>query len=331
MFPRTDSLDNVTDLAKAQHGVLARRQLVAMGMSSTTVRRRVGAWTVLLPGVYLTTPTFDEPTHLARTWAGILYAGDDACAWALTAGILHGLVGEDERTPAPWRDVALGELAGSGIHVLTPGRKLRGQPGYAFSREISGGRITKPGLDPPRTGIDDTVLDMCAASSADEVVTWLTRACQRRLTTVRALRGRLEARPTLRHRGLIQEILMDVEAGAATALERHGLRDVFRAHGLPEAQWQMRGGGHIIDAVFPLYRVVVEFDGRIGHVEEGLFRDRRRDNKHTVRGMSTLRYGWEDVVGDPCGVAAEIAVMLSSRGWPGTPEPCPGCVNRPIV
>jgi hypothetical protein len=43
-----------------------------------------------------------------------------------------------------------------------------------------------------------------------------------------------------------------------------------------------------------------------------------------------LRYGWRDVVGDPCGVAAQVAVLLTARGWSGTPQPCGAtCWLRP--
>jgi len=40
----------------------------------------------------------------------------------------------------------------------------------------------------------------------------------------------------------------------------------------------------------------------------------------------TLRYGWREMAGDPCGVAGEVAAVLGRLGWPGRPNSCgPGC------
>jgi hypothetical protein len=60
--------------------------------------------------------------------------------------------------------------------------------------------------------------------------------------------------------------------------------------------------------------VIVELDGRVGHVEDGASRNRRRDNISTVLGRVTLRYGWVDTVHDSCGTAAEVAQVLRGRG-----------------
>ena len=102
---------------------------------------------------------------------------------------------------------------------------------------------------------------------------------------------------------------------------------MLRPHPLPVQRLQHRtgSGNRIADAAVIAYRVLIEFDGRIGHVEEGAFRDRRRDNAHTLDGWVTLRFGWADVTADPCGVAAEIARLLTLRGWPGPFSPCPNC------
>ena len=42
--------------------------------------------------------------------------------------------------------------------------------------------------------------------------------------------------------------------------------------------------------------------------------------------LQSLRYGWRHVRSDPCGTATQVAKVLRSRGWPGSPKPCsPGC------
>ena len=58
-----------------------------------------------------------------------------------------------------------------------------------------------------------------------------------------------------------------------------------------------------------------------GALEEA-FRDRRRDNRATRAGDLALRYGWREVVGALCEVAAEVAEVMHGQGWAGRPRPC---------
>ncbi len=73
------------------------------------------------------------------------------------------------------------------------------------------------------------------------------------------------------------------------------------------------------------YLLIIELDGWVGHVDQGRHRDRRRDNEHATSGALTLRFGWEEVTGEPCAVARDVAEVLVARGWSGFPVSCPGC------
>lgn len=140
---------------------------------------------------------------------------------------------------------------------------------------------------------------------------------------------RLEERRRLPHRLLITEILRDITAGATSHLELRALRDVLSNHGFPEFTMQAAGSGQQrVDVLFAAHRVIVEFDGRPGHTGEGAFRDMRRDNAHLLSGYATLRFGWDDVVRDPCGVARQIAQLLRQAGWDGFFDPCAHCASR---
>jgi very-short-patch-repair endonuclease len=133
-------------------------------------------------------------------------------------------------------------------------------------------------------------------------------------------------RATLRHRALLLEVLADVEAGATTPLEQRALRRVFGAHGLGvRLQYRPGGGNRIVDAAIVEFGILIELDGRVGHVEEGAFRDRVRDNAHVLDGWITLRFGWFDIIADPCAVAAQIAALMRQRGWSGALRRCPDC------
>ncbi len=57
----------------------------------------------------------------------------------------------------------------------------------------------------------------------------------------------------------------------------------------------------------------------VANVTEGQVRDRRRDNRHTKTARPSLRDGWHEVSGEPCGVATEVAEALIGRGWAGYP------------
>ena len=81
------------------------------------------------------------------------------------------------------------------------------------------------------------------------------------------------------------------------------------------------------DVLYSDYLVAVETDGKLAHPLEARWGDVRRDNAAAADGIITLRYGWSDITMRPCFVAAEVAAVLSGRGWPGPVRPCgPGCV-----
>ncbi len=280
-------------------------------------------WCRLAPGVYLAGPTGVAAPFLARVWAGVLLGGDGARAWSMTAALLDGLadpgVEGSERVDAGAAEV---------VHVIVPGRDVGPHPGFAFARERPGVRLPSRSIDPARTRIEDTTLDLCAAADTDQdVITWITRACQRRLTTPERLARRLEERTRVRRRRLIRTVLVDASQGVTSHLELRALRTVFRPHGLP-FQLQARLGARIADAMCREFAVIVELDGRVGHTEEGAFRDRHRDNLHAAAGLVTLRFGWWDLVNDPCGVAQEIRAVLVARGWSAPPPPCSRCRRR---
>lgn len=127
--------------------------------------------------------------------------------------------------------------------------------------------------------------------------------------------------------GLLREVLADIDDGVPSPLELHYRRDVERCHRLPpgarnEVEVQRLGGRWYRDVRYSAWYVIVELDGREAHPAEGAFRDMGRDNVAVADGDVVLRYGWRDIVGDPCGVAAQVGVVLALHGWTGRPQPC---------
>jgi hypothetical protein len=183
----------------------------------------------------------------------------------------------------------------------------------------------------PRTTVDDTVLDLIAAArNFDEAYGWISRAVGRRLTTPQSLSKALARRSRMRWRGWIAAALHDAADGVHSPLERNYVHGVERAHGLPRARRQARrrhgSGTKYLDNLYEDYGVCVELDGTCAHPAEGRWRDTHRDNANLLQDTQTLRYGWPDATENRCGTAAEIAAVLSRRGWTGTLRACgPGC------
>lgn len=206
------------------------------------------------------------------------------------------------------------------------GRHLTDREWVRFVQERDRVRKRSSRAEPPRTRVEDTVLDLCAGAPESVVIDRITAAVQRRLTTCSALQAALDAR-RIANRRFVQAVVNDVASGVHSGLEHTYLHDVERAHGLADGSRQRarpnRNG--FLDVLYEEFSLVVELDGRVGHVGEGRWRDRRRDNVHTRAGLRTLRFGWHEVTHEPCAVALEVAEVLIGLGWPGYPGRCPRC------
>jgi hypothetical protein len=301
-------------LLRTQRGIIASWQAEPTGLSPRRAESlvRAGHWQRLHHGVYATFT--GEPPRDAILWAAVLRTGRHSILSHETAAELDGLI--DKRSKL--------------LHVTVPvAERPRPIPGFVLhsSRRIP--EVRHPGLLPPRTMIEETVLDLAEnAGSFDNVVALLARACQRRLTFPWVMRDRAQMRARLRWRTEILQALADVEAGVHSPLEYRYLRDVERAHGLPTAERQARAaqGGRTIyrDVFYRQYGVVVELDGRASHADRRL-QDNRRDNAAAARGVITLRYGWPDVTEHSCETASEVGQTLARRGWSGPLKRCHRC------
>jgi very-short-patch-repair endonuclease len=304
------------ELAEPQSGVVSRRQALDAGMTSEAIawQLRRARWQQLQWGVYalFTGP----PGRDAVLWAAVLRAGRNAVLSHQTAAELAHL------TDRP------SDL----VHVTIPGsRRVRPIPGLVIYNSASIDRARHPCLAPPRTRLEETVLDLAgAATTFDDACEWVTRACGRRFTTEKRLLEAMTNRVRLRWRGPLTQVLSEPGGGVHSVLEFRYFRDVERAHCLPSAQRQARvvrdGRSAYRDAYYAKYRVVVELDGRVAHPGDTRWRDIRRDNAAVADGGVTLRYGWSDVTRDSCRTAGELARVLVQRGWVGAPKLCsPNC------
>ena len=309
-------IDVWAELAAEQAGVLARRQLRRLRIGRGFVRSQLRArrWQRVFPGTYA---VFTGPLPpLSRVWAAVLYAGDQAVASHRTAAWLQHLVDE-----LPDR-----------LDVCVPhGRRHRGsRPGVRVrqSRHLAARR--HPAQCPPRTRIEETLLDLLDDTrDRERVIGLVLRACQRRLTT--ATRIRAKTRSRMKWRTLVSDLLADVRAGIASALERRYRKDVELPHGLPRGIRNRgdgeRGRRRYRDVRYDPWRLIVELDGRAAHPDEWREHDDLRDNELVeTEGTTTLRYGWVAVCARPCDTAGQVGRILRERGWRGVIRRCgPGC------
>jgi len=297
-------------LIARQHGVVTASQAAQHGVTRGAVRAHLanGRWQRVFDRVYA---TFSGPLpRRALLWAVALRAGPTALLSHRTAGELNGLLDEP----------------GNPIHVtITNERRLRRLPGVRVHRSSPGFARAHPSRLPPQTRVEETVLDLSQlATTADDAVGWVALACGRRLTTPARIAGAARRRTRMRWRREIEHACADVAKGCHSVLELRYLRDVERAHGLPEADRQTTVGDagqrSYDDVRYREFEVAVELDGRRYHPDER--RDEVRDNARAATGLSVLRYDWAAVTIRPCSVAREVAHALAARGWSGTPKRC---------
>jgi very-short-patch-repair endonuclease len=315
---RDETLRSAQGLLRCQGGVLTRAQALDAGLTdrAIAVRLHSGRWQRLHTGVYATFS--GEPPRDSRLWAAVLRAGPGAALSHQTAAELYGLTVPGNRLTVPTPM----------IHVTVPSGSPVTRPVGTVVRYS--GRLDQtrhPVLTPPRTRIEDSVLDLIEiCGSMDEAVSLILRANASRRTTPERILAAMLRRPRMPRRTALLQALGAAEEGAHSLLEFRYITRVERPHGLPSPRRQnpvrRSGRSQYQDLSYDDYALVVELDGREAHPEWFRWADIRRDNANAATGQVTLRYGWDDVTERPCRTALEIAATLREHSWTGTLRRC---------
>jgi hypothetical protein len=312
------------ELLASQDGIIGRTQGAEFGLSPYAMRHRVrGAdWQRLQRGVYATFS--GEVKREAQLWAALLRAGPEAVLSHQTAAELYGLL----KQPS------------SMIHLTVPAMTNPARSGKISGVVVHRSRIIEatrhPALLPPRTRIEETVLDLIADMDdpADRYDV-ICRAIGSRLTTAERLWHALDGRSRFPGRREAESALGDAGQGALSNLERWYLRGVERRHKLPVAtrQARIRDGGNskniYLDNLYEEYLLCVELDGKAAHPETGQWGDKRRDRRNlALEKIVTMRFGYLDLRTQEaqCRTASEVVRVLRDRG-PRVGARCrlPGC------
>jgi very-short-patch-repair endonuclease len=301
-----------------QNGVISRPQVLEAGGTDNDIERMLRRRDLVTVhrGVYI--DHTGGLTRLQRAWAAVL---------AVWPAALAG----DSALPG-----ALGRSRGEDLEIaVDETRRVAAPPGTRVRRVVDLAHKVQWAAAPPQMLIEHAALDAASHRLRKDDVAGayavLARACGSRVTNPARISKTLHERTRVTRRDLIAGMLDDLAAGADSVLERGYLLGVERQHGLPRGTRQRRSDatGHrtLQDVRYGDYGVIVELDGRETHdTASARDADAARDLAElAVTGDVTLRLTYGQVYRDRCRTAALVARVLQSRGWQGTPRPCPQC------
>ena len=288
-------------LAAGQHGVVASRQLGAIGLgpNAIRVRREGGRLHPLHRGVYAVGHTV--LTHNGRRMAAVLAVGPTAVLFRRDAAALTGL------RPS----------ARAAFEVLVPGLGRRSRPGIEVHcvRTLHPDDVTAvDGI--PCTAWPRTILDCADVLPPRGVERLLDAAVELRLYDERLLRAVLDRSPGRRATTVLRAVLATHVAG--TTATRNDFEEAFLAlcarHDLPRPEVDVPFGPYTADFLFRAEHVIVECDSRAYHSSPGAMRkDRRRDLALQAEGWEVVRLTWEQITREPAPTAAALRSVLARR------------------
>jgi very-short-patch-repair endonuclease len=289
------------ELAARQHGVVTRRQLLALGFGRRSIEHRVarGRLFPVSLGVYAVGwPALDR----RRQWMAAVLAGGDGAALSHRSAAALYEMGDEGR----WIEVSVRRPC----ELRRPGIRFRGRPSLRAEDIVLRDGI--PTTSPARTLVDlATELEPVALERA------VNDADKRDLIDPEALRAELKrfcGTPGVRPlRQLLDKHFFRL---SDSDLEIY-FRRIVRAARLPiplTKQWVNR---FEVDFFWPDLGLIVETDGlRYHRTPSAQLRDARRDRAHVMAGMTPLRFTHYEVRYEPGRVGAALvrtAAMLRRR------------------
>lgn len=301
----------ILELARDQHGVVGRRQLIDAGVSSSRIdyRLRTGRLSTLFRGVYAVGPITDP---LQRPMAAALAAGDDAWVGFRSAVALWEF-GRSAWSAAPQRAPF---DSGAPIHILALRDIRSSDPGLRFHRTATlapddvtvrhGVPVTRPAR---------TILDFATHAPRRDLEYAIGRAHRAGQLQPDDLRHLLVRFPRRRGVRLLRQILDEMSDPPFVRSEaEHRLFALLRTAGLPLPRLNVRVLGYEVDFYYPDERLVIEVDGRAYHSGDPAFeRDHERDNTLTAAGYEVIRLTWRRITREPDAVIGLVARTLGRR------------------
>ncbi|HET9678011.1 MAG TPA: type IV toxin-antitoxin system AbiEi family antitoxin domain-containing protein [Solirubrobacterales bacterium] len=290
----------MAQLARRQHGVVARRQLLALGMSDKAVEGRLqrGQLHELFRGVYVV--GVRRISQKGRWMAAVLAAGDRAVLSHRSAARLWRLL-----PPAAEKvDIS-----------CVRGRVVRRKGIVSHEAVMQNDEwLVRDGI--PVTSPFRTVFDLAAVAPMRELERAFHEAEARELRDRVSLPMLLDRYPGRRGTARVRALLgaredpgitrNDFEEAFLALVDRYG---VLRPR--MNADFAVRGRFFEIDALWGQERVAVELDSRSIHGTQKKFEnDRLRDRILIAEGWSTMRITWRQLQEEPEAIVADLKLAL---------------------
>jgi very-short-patch-repair endonuclease len=297
----------IAELAERQHGVVARRQLLELGLGTGGIASRIrrGNLHRLHQGVYAVGHLV--LTRDGRWMAAALAVGPEAVLSHRSAGVLWGLI------PA-WT----GE-----IEVTTPSR-VRARQGICVRRSAF--------ADDERTEVDGipvtspfrTLLDLAGVLKMRQLELAWNELEVRGLTDSMPLRELMARYLGRRGSANLRALL---EGAGSDGVTRNEFEESFigliDAHGLPRprvnADLKVRDRFFEVDCLWERERLAVELDGGAHRTRRRFESDRQRDRMLIAEGWRTARVTWRQLRDEPDAVIADLHLALQPPGPSPTP------------
>src|SRR3954452_2924322 len=284
-------------LARRQHGVVARRQLLELGFTDEAIKHRLrnGRLHRVYPGVYAVGRP--ELTQQGKWMAAVLACGNGAVLSHLSAAVLWGIRPRE----------------GIQIEVSVPGRRTPRRPGIRIHRRaalIAKDVTTHKGI--PVTSPACTLIDMTPRLNDGQREAAVNEADKLDLIDPERLRRELDDRPGRPGTRPLRKVL-DRHTFVLTTSELERLfLPIARKAGLPKPETQAHVNGHTVDFWWPDLELVVETDGlRYHRTPAQQARGILRDQAHAAAGLTPLRFPHYQVAFDKPYVEAMLRAVAA--------------------
>jgi very-short-patch-repair endonuclease len=279
-------------IARRQHGVVTRKQLLDAGVSSDEIRWRLrqGSLIRVHAGVYRV--GHKAPNIEARYHAAVLACGEGAVLSGEAAAYLWGLV--KGTAPPP--------------EVTAPKRRRVKGVRTRHARRAETEATLRHGI--PITTVPRTLVDLSSLLQLDD----LARACHEagvlHRTTPRHVEAVLEHRPNTPGARRLRKVLRGEAHVTLSTLERRFLERLREAR-LPLPITNKPAGEKRVDCRWPQHKLTVELDSyRFHNSRHAWEQDRRREREAHARGDQFRRYTRDDVFEQPQPMLGELSALL---------------------